>query len=331
MRVDDAMQRTTVSKSPRTATTWPVVAMVLACVAAQHARAEGRRNDTLRVVAYNVQFLPGVAALFNSRSDADYRARTIGRKLIDFDVVVLNEVFDTKPREILLGELKKAWGDAFNVVISPKPDHRIHGGCAIATHLPILAHHATVYTASSTVKEYGLLADGHAAKGAIHARIARSSDAEGAAFVDVFATHLESKSGAARAVQYKELAAFVKDQSDPSHPTLIMGDLNTPGNLAQVRNSRSTYNAMMDVFRSARPQGTMHDLWPTLKKTEGGTQRQTKPDAGKRIDYIILSNPIRGGVRLKPVDVRVNHHRDPNVVALSDHSAVEAEFTWVGN
>lgn len=293
------------------------------------ARAEPAGDHTLRVVAYNVQFLPGVAGLFNERGDAPYRARQIGRKLADFDIVVLNEVFDRKPREILLGELKQAWGDACGVVVSPKPDHRIHGGCAIATRLPIVAHHAIIYSASSSVKEYGLLADGHAAKGAIHARIARSRDGKDSAFVDVFGTHLESKSGAARAVQYKELAAFVKAQSDPKHPTLIMGDLNTPGNWRHVRDATSTYNAMMDVFRSGRPHATMHDLWPTLKKTEGGTQRQTKPDAGKRIDYIIVSNPRRGRLRLEPVDVRVNHHRDAKVQALSDHSAVEAELRWV--
>jgi len=281
----------------------------------------------LKIITYNVQFLPGLASVINRRKHPKYRAVTIGKHLARFDIVALNEVFDDGPRELLLDQLRRAWGKDFNVVLSPKPPGRLSGGCAIVSRLPFLATHSTLYSACSRPEEYGLLADGFAAKGAIHARIARTRTGPDAGFVDVFATHLESKDSKARAVQYAELAEFVRAHSDPKHPTLIMGDLNTHGPV-RGKTPEPAYSRMMSLFRRARPAGDVLDLWPHLEPGVGGTSRQTTPTGGSRIDYILLSNPNEGPHRLVPLTVRVNRFLDPRVVALSDHSAVEADLRW---
>ncbi|MBN1347133.1 MAG: sphingomyelin phosphodiesterase [Phycisphaerae bacterium] len=290
--------------------------------------AESKSAPTLKVTTYNVQFLPGLASLVNQRKDAPYRARTIGRKLKDFDIIGLNETFDDRPRELLLDQLRQAWGKDFNVVISPKPEGRLSGGCAIVSRLPFVEKNSTIYTAFSTPEKYGVLADGFAAKGAIHARIQLAGTGVKPDFVDVFATHLDSKDAEARKIQYKELADFIKAHGDPDRPVLILGDLNTHGAPSDISNPDSLYSFMMSVFRKARPDAELIDLWPHLKKGVGGTSRQLPKykDGGSRIDYIILSNPKPRKNRLVPVDVRVNRHLDPKVEALSDHSAVEAEF-----
>lgn len=294
------------------------------------AAAEGSsvRPRTLRAITYNVQFLPGLARVINKRKNPDYRAQTIGKALTAFDVVGLNETFDDGPRELLLDQLREAWGKDFNVVLSPKPDDgRLTGGCAIVSRLPFLETHATLYTAASDPKTYGLLADGFAAKGAIHARIALSRSAAKPDFLDVFATHLESKDSDAREVQYKELAAFVRAHSDPARPVLILGDLNTHGNARARRNPKSQYHTMMSILKTGRPGIGVEDIWLRVNPTDdGGTGRQVRPDGGGRIDYILLSNPRRGTHQLKPLAMRVNRFLDPRVVALSDHSAVEADF-----
>ncbi len=289
------------------------------------------KADELRVIVYNVQFLPGLAGVVNDRGDPSYRAKTIGRAVAKFDIVGLNEVFDERYRELLLQQLRKAWGDDFHVIVSPKPDHRFNGGCAIASRLPFLAANTTVYSVGSSPKKYGFLADGFAAKGAVHARIQRSKRASDRTFVDVFVTHLESKDGAVRSVQYKELAAFVRKHADPKRPTLLMGDMNTQGNPSERARKGSAYHRMIETYRAARPGARFIDLWPHLKADQdGGTSRQLKPDGGKRIDYVFLYNPPAGPHRLEPLDVRVNKFRDPKVGALSDHSAVEGDLRWGG-
>ncbi len=289
----------------------------------------GAAGRPLNVIAYNVQFLPGLGRLLNERKHPEYRARTIGQKLAGYDIVGLNETFDDGPRKLLLDQLRRAWGKDFNMIISPKPsDGRVSGGCAIVSRLPFLETHSAIYTKSSSLEQYGIWADGHAAKGPLHARIWRGGTAPKDDFVDVFVTHLESKDRAARNVQYQELARFVRTHSDPRRPVLIMGDMNTRGNPASRRDPDSQYHDMMSSLRRGRPGTTVVDLWLELNTGVGGTSSQETPDGGRRIDYILLSNPGGGTNRLRPLAMRVNRFLDPRVIALSDHSAVEADLLW---
>ncbi len=288
-------------------------------------------QNTLRVITYNVQFLPGSAGNQNERPDPEYRARRIAEEVAAFDIVALQETFDKAHRQIILDTLRAQWNGQLNTVISPQPDGFFtNGGCLIATRLPIVESGAVVYKTFSSPADYGFRADGFAAKGVIYARIARSADHMNDT-VDVFVTHMEARADELRPEQYKEMAAFIKAKRDPALPMVLMGDLNTRGGVKFRNDPASQYSLLMAALQDARPAGVI-DVWPALMGDAlGGTTDQDSIETGKRIDYIIIGNPAEGQPSLKPVSVQVNLYQDEKVVALSDHNAVEASFEWSGS
>lgn len=283
----------------------------------------------LRVVTYNVQFLPGVAGGANKRPNAEYRAKRIADEMSKFDIVGLQETFNKPHRDIIVEGVKSAWEGTLNSVVAPQPEGFFaNGGTLILTRMPIIDTGSVVYKHFSSPKDFGLRADGFAAKGCIHARVARSETAKDK-IIDVFVTHLEARADELRPLQYQELAEFIKAKSDPGHPAMLMGDLNTNGNPEFRDKPDSQYALLMKSLNGARPNAPFVDVWPALMGNAlGGTNEQESADIGKRIDYILISNPESAAHPLKPIAIRVNLHQDPQVVALSDHNAVEAEFEW---
>jgi endonuclease/exonuclease/phosphatase family metal-dependent hydrolase len=284
----------------------------------------------LRVITFNVQFLPGPGEAFNKRPDAAYRARTLGRRLADYDIIGLNEVFAPAARATLLGQLRERLGDEFHCVTPPDRESSAFGigsGLAIVSRLPVLASHSLVYGNDSSVWKHGVFADGFAAKGALHARLGRSPDAPGD-WLDVFVTHLESVEADARAAQFLKLAGFIRAHADPRRPALILGDFNTTGDPADLRDPASPYHRLCTALEGGRPGAAVVDLWPRLAGGQGGTDNPDAPDGGQRIDYVFLSNPAGRAPVLHPLSVRVNRFADPRVTSLSDHCAVEADLHW---
>lgn len=309
-------------------TTFCALVLLQSCVT--HA-AESEKLS-VKAISYNVQFLPGPGRMVNKRKNLDYRAETIGRLMAQYDIVGLQETFDDDPREKLLASLKAQWGDKYSAAVHPRPeDGRFNGGLLIASHWPILESNHSYYTIFSKPEDYGVTADGHAAKGMLHARI----DLPGPGsddYVDVFVTHLEARADELRPAQYLEMSAFIKEHSDAKHPTLIMGDMNTKGMVTLRNDPASQYNMMMKGFTEARPGADVIDVWLKLMgDAHGGTTDQETTEKGSRIDYVFVSNPLKGGASLKPTTVRVNGFLDKEVIALSDHSAVEADFEWIGS
>ncbi len=286
------------------------------------------RPATLRVITYNVQFLPGPAAAMNERKEPEYRAKRIAEEVAKFDLVALQEVFDEKYQTLITEGVRVVWGAQLNVFASPKPEGRYtNGGCLLLTRLPILATHSMVFEHYSTKEDYGVRADGFAAKGVIHAQLPLDG-ANPARSIDVFVTHLEARADHLRPAQYAEAAAFIKAYSDPSRPALFLGDMNTKGTPDQWPDPASQYSVMLRTYSEARPGAGFIDVWPTLMGTaHGGTSEQESSDIGKRIDYILLANPA-AAFQLTPISIAVNLYQDPKTVALSDHNAVIAEFAW---
>jgi len=306
------------------------VALGLAAVGAYPADPP-RSGQRLKVITYNVQFLPGIAELANLRRHADYRARTIGDKLADYDIVGLNEVFEAVHRESVLNRLREKLGKDFHCVTPPARERSgfgVDSGLVIVSRLPILASHSMPYGNDSSIWKYGFLADGFAAKGALHARLGRAENAPAAECLDVFITHMESQESAAREVQYGKFAEFIRTHGDPGRPALIMGDFNTVGNRGARRTPTSQYQRMLTTLRRGRPGLPWIDLGPELTRENSGTSDPEAADGGERIDYIFLSSPADATRGLQPLSIRVNRLPDPKVTTLSDHAAVEAEFQW---
>ncbi len=283
-------------------------------------------EPSLTVITYNVQFLPGVASVANKRKEPEYRAQRIADEVSAFDIVALQEVFHDEYRQQIIDGIQKHWGGEGHVFVSPTPEGRFNGGCMVMTRLPVLETHAMIFEHFSSPDDYGVRADGFAAKGVIHARIARDAD-DPSAFVDVYVTHLEARADELRPLQYAEMAAFVKETADADAPALFLGDFNTRGMAEHRADTASQYNQLVQALTGAKP-GTI-DLWPELMGDAlGGTSEQESADIGKRIDYVFLEpgSPLKA--HLQPIDIRVALFQDARVTALSDHNAVVARLAW---
>ena len=283
----------------------------------------------LRVITYNVQFLPEPVSSQNKRAHPDYRARRIAREVSRYDIVGLQETFHPKYRKLIVDQTRRAWNGTLRQVVSPTPPGFFtSGGLLLLTRLPLSDSSSMVFANYSRPADYGLRADGFAAKGVLHARIARCKD-EPDNFIDVFVTHLEARADRLRPAQYQELANFVKKTSDPNRPMLLMGDLNTEGQSAFQNDPQSQYSDLLRRLNEARPNGGVVDLWTRLRgQARGGTTEQESEAIGKRIDYIFLGNPSAPHVQLTPLAIDVQLFQDSKVIALSDHNAVAAELEW---
>ena len=92
---------------------------------------------------------------------------------------------------------------------------------ALASRLPVVAVDSHVYGHAADE-------DRLAAKGVLHARLARAA----ADPIDVFVTHLQAgaEHGAVRRRQLEELAAFIRRKvNGAAHPILVLGDFNVRG------------------------------------------------------------------------------------------------------
>lgn len=287
--------------------------------------------EILRVISYNVQFLPDPVSGRNERPHPEHRADRIAEGVSRFDLIALQETFHHQHRAQIVRGIDKLWSGEPQLVASPTPeDFFTSGGCLVVSKRPILTEHSTVFANYSKPADYGLRADGYAAKGVLHARVQRNSDnADDDDFVDVFVTHLEARADEIRPLQYAEIARFVKQCSSANHPVLLLGDLNTRGAAEFRSDPRSQYSQLMQQLATARSGHDWIDVWPYLQRdTLGGTTEQESSDVGKRIDYILLSNPEPPHSQLVPISVAVELFQDDRVTALSDHNAVTAELEW---
>ncbi|MGI9429599.1 MAG: endonuclease/exonuclease/phosphatase family protein [Bythopirellula sp.] len=300
----------------------------LACWSGFSAAAESV-SDRLRVITYNVQFLPEPVSDRNERPDPIYRAKRIGNEVRSFDLIALQETFHDTHRMQLLAEIGKASSGKLHSIASPTPEGFLtSGGCLLASRLPLIAHHSTVFASYSRPAEYGLRADGFAAKGVLHARFGRTAAGDSRS-IDVFVTHLEARADHLRPRQYAELAEFVQLHSSAARPALVLGDLNTRGSKEFRSDSTSQYSQLMRELAAVRTGRAWVDVWAELHATSlGGTTKQESADVGKRIDYVLLSNPNLPHPQLIPRSAAVRLFQDPKVTALSDHNAVIAELEW---
>ncbi len=303
-----------------------IALVMLFVVAPQLAQAQSlTRDGRLKIISYNVQFLPQIVSFANKRPLPEYRAVTIGKSLADYDIVGLNELFADKPRDLLVAELQKAWGDSFHSFLSPKVEEaRYTGGLAIFSRLPFLETNVHTYVHFSKPEERGIKADGFVTKGVLHARLATTVDRDPKFAIDLFVTHLESQDPKARAEQYVEFANFVKLHSSPDRPLILMGDFNTRGDQEHLERKDSAYHRLTGLIQEARPESPLVDLWTSLGKGPGGTSDQLIESGGSRIDYIFTMNSKSSATKLEATEVKVNRFHDSKVIALSDHSAVEA-------
>jgi endonuclease/exonuclease/phosphatase family metal-dependent hydrolase len=307
-------------------------ALALALLAAGHAQAA---DQTLRVAQYNVQFVTPwrfgkVSAKHWPNTEA--RARAIGETLACFDVVALNETINQARRGEIFAAMERAGaacgrpsrlpsGRQFEALAGPAPDAPslarladwltadaalawLGDEVAIASRLPIVASAQMAY---STARG----SDALAAKGVLHARLWRGGAAPHGDGIDLFVTHLQANHPDVRRAQIAELAAFIRERSDPALPAILLGDLNIDGSAAARSDPRAEYHGMIRALAALG----FRDPGQALRGTDSWQRR--------RIDYMLL----RSG-QLGVANLRTEQFNDLRVRALSDHAALTAELRW---
>ena len=203
---------------------------------------------------------------------------------------------------------------------------------ALASRLPVVAR--GMLTFADAAGE-----DRLAAKGVLHARLARSPGASDV--LDVFTTHLQAgrEQAEVRRRQVEELAAFVAPHGERGGPVLVLGDLNIWGGTPDRADPASEYNHLMQALNAAVAPRRFVDLWlATHPRRSGDRQRHQAARArGRRAapareaDRLSSSRrrgaraPARHAPRLPAEHLVVDG--EP-VGDLSNHAALLAEIAW---
>ncbi len=328
----------------------------------------------LDVASYNVQFvtpdLPLLRAFLREfpghKPNVAARAQAIGEALACFDVVALQETINDQRRREIFAAMEAAGRDCgkpsrlpsgrmFTFLSGPglpettlpgvqiDPDTRnlrivpvLDDELALATRLPVVEVGELVYGAAADE-------DRLAAKGVLHARLARRSGQRLYDVVDVFVTHLQAGNdeAAIRRRQIEELARFIRQHSQGTTlPLLIMGDFNLDGGEASRRDPSSEYAFLQRSLQQAVAPRKLADLWLAANPAASDQAGSTKPGAvieelpripPRRIDYVFLAT-LNGDVR--PLAARRDFLPREVVIDgapvgyLSDHAAVLARLAW---
>jgi endonuclease/exonuclease/phosphatase family metal-dependent hydrolase len=317
--------------------------------------AAGEPLERLGVASYNVQFatpeVPLLSRLLRElpghNPNVAARAEAIGAALACFDVVALQETVNDRRRNEIFAALQRhgqdcgqparlASGRLFALLSGPPlPDDTgllplVDDELALASRLPIVASHTLTF--SDTAGE-----DALAAKGVLHARLARAPGAE----LDAYVSHLQAghEHAAVRRGQIAELAAFISATAASESPVLVMGDLNLWGGAPDRADPGSEYNHLMAALDAAVAPRRFVDLWlathPGDPETASGTKPRLLADGSlrpreKRIDFLLLA----GAGQAMPIAMRRDFLPSDLVVDgapvgdLSDHAALMAKILW---
>jgi endonuclease/exonuclease/phosphatase family metal-dependent hydrolase len=352
------LRRSPAGRRARGATKVLLLTGVLAASGAADGADAGAGNavaagGTLRVASYNVQFvtpdLPLLGHVLREwpghKPNVVERAEAIAERLACFDIVALQETFNDQRRREILDRLETAGracgkpsrlpsGRMFAFAKGPDIEEGswlplVGNELTLASRLPIVRSSAHVYGHAA---EEDVLA----AKGALHARLARGDDT-----IDVFVTHLQAgdEHGAVRRAQIEELASFIRREADGSNPVLVLGDFNVRGSRVDRRDPGSDYNFLRRTLDAAVAPRRVVDSWLATHADDPDTDSGTKPRVRadgtvraheERVDYLFLAGAA------VPRFMRIDFFWSDLVVDgapvgdLSDHAALLAEISWSG-
>jgi endonuclease/exonuclease/phosphatase family metal-dependent hydrolase len=337
----------------------PALVLTLFLAAGGASRAEagagipGAPGGTLEVASYNVQFvtpdLPLLRHLLREwpghKPNVTERAEAIARHLACFDVVALQETFNDARRREILERLETAGRGC------GKPSHLASGRMFVHAEGPAadrgswltlvgneltLASRWPIVGSGSHVYRHAAEEDVLAAKGVLHARLARGRDV-----IEVFVTHLQAgdEHGEVRRAQIEELAAFMRGALDGAGgPVLVLGDFNVRGSLVDRRDPASDYNFLRRALDGAVAPRRFADAWLATHFAEPDTDSGTKPrvrDDGslraheERIDHLFVAGGAARAMRRDFFSGDLIVDGAP-VGALSDHAALLADVAWPG-
>jgi len=229
------------------------------------------------------------------------------------DVVGLCEVFADDERKTIRTKVKQIYP---HFEEGPDEDDLdSDGGLLLLSKHPILQHHQIIYRDCAG-------ADCFANKGVIHIRVQPPSSPMP---YDIFFSHTQNieEDGGKKALyaQLTRMNGMIQDYADPNIPTLIMGDLNIPGEVPEH------YNQLIKRL------GIPVDLWIVAgNTTEGFTftsdnnfyeDDDDNPHQNQRLDFMLM----KAGLRFIPIMRNIEILKfNNNGRSISDHFGLRADF-----
>ena len=306
----------------------------------------------IRVLSFNVRMLPGPFG----DGDIDLeRATAIARRMKDYDVVCLQELFDEEAREVFL-DAAFAQGFPGDSIVAKLWDDWLHedSGLFFASRLPF-----------ASGKDYGyeefddnasLTFDSLADKGIFAAPL----DVGGGKRLYVFHTHMQSdvqehEYTTVRERQLEQIRrlmvrALQKESNLANVSALFLGDMNVIGETkppgyglgprtAEYQSLVARMGSPIDVFRAANPTSPGY-TWDGVNNGRTGNRKGTGDGIMQRLDYFFALTrlPLESRdprfclavpqiAEAKVQRMRVNNPVGGQTGPLSDHYGVSAVIT----
>lgn len=185
-------------------------------------------KQQISLLSYNTQLMPFYANVADDLNQPKVRVKEIPRKISQFDVVILEELFDRDLRKTMTNLMSEYYPYHTNVVGSHTLKF-LTGGVMIFSRWPIINEDQFVFHASN-----GL--DSLAAKGALYAAINKQGK-----IYHIIGTHMQAvdnRDGIRTSEsQLVEIAHFIRSLNVPAdEPLLIGGDFNIPQDSTRLAN-----------------------------------------------------------------------------------------------
>lgn len=176
-------------------------------------------KQKISILTYNVQLMPFYANVVDDLNQPSVRAKDLPAKIANYDVVILEELFDHDLRDKVKEGMKPYYPYHTKSIDDGSIAKVWTGGVLIFSKWPIINEKQIVYQASAHE-------DNLAAKGAVYAAINKSGK-----IYHVIGTHLQAGSDdeekKAKHKQLEELVNFVDTLNIPkTDPLLLGGDFN---------------------------------------------------------------------------------------------------------
>jgi endonuclease/exonuclease/phosphatase family metal-dependent hydrolase len=262
-------------------------------------------------MAHNMALLP---ALYKGTDRSGVIGQIVAQILAARPTIVgLSEVWVGDERD----EIREALGPWYPHALegpSPHLPKVNNGGLLLLSSEPATATNSMIYSHCD-------MQDCIAAKGILHMRLAS---------VDVFLSHTQdimtANGASALYAQLNEMNRFVESHRDPSLTTLIMGDLNIPGeNAAHYAQLLQRLGEPIDCWTA---MGNAPDSGYTeIIDSNFYDDPDDRPKENQRLDYVLLKAGSARVAMLGAVDVLTFTH---NGRYISDHFGISARFPSFG-
>ena len=288
---------------------------------AEGAAAPAEAEVTLSILTWNVFLMPGWT---HESPDNDARSHAIAVELLrlDYDILVLEKVFDRGAGDILRKALRERYPFQFGPLNDWRCSLKLNGGVFVFSRIPVAGYHAITFRDSADIEIFSR-------KGAM----LLSGEQNGHPF-HIVATHLQGDEGSSkrcqrvRNSQLDQIATeLLMPFADPANPIFIAGDFVTPrwqgGN---VRSETAAYLLMLIMLKAQNGPGarvTLDDDRQHNELASDDTKRQAE------LDYVLVrhnNHDVRG--LWERLILRHPWGSSPVRQDLSYRYAVGAHFRW---